>query len=296
MNKIHFDLSRRQTLFAGLALALAPKPSRAELLPAGTTVASAPLSYLDPARPLDANYAIVRPTLFDVKMAKIAIERCWNEYNKTKEAKYAEWAALYCFNYWRLAQLGEPRIQAARIGLKLSQQHKTDYPGLVAGHFWTATFLGLESISRGILDAAHLIPEYQRHLAEAEKIDSTYFYAAPIIAQAKLFVKAPKFPVSVGNLEKGLEYLEKARPYQEHIFALWYVFKAEADYLISGDKELTFANFEQMLKKVKPIDSATQYTLEMSIQDAKGLRQAVEAGTYNKYKWDPLLTPLKITT
>ncbi|RMF12723.1 MAG: hypothetical protein D6761_12265 [Candidatus Dadabacteria bacterium] len=283
--------SRRQLLVQTAAgIAAAANPLRAQAAP---SIATVPLDYLDPARPLDHVYEIMRPTLFDLGQAQIAIERSWKAYTRSGDAKYAEWASLYAFNYWRMVDLGDARIRAARIGTKLTQQFRADHPEHPGGHFWSATFLGLEAISRGILDATQLIPEYQKHLERAAAMDETYFYASPLIGLAKLYVKAPRFPVSVGNLDRGLEYLEKARPYQEKHFAIWYVFKAEADYLKTGDTAQAIRWLDAM-RSVRPVDSATQYALEMSIQDGVSLRKAISGGDYNKFKWDPLLTPLQV--
>ncbi len=284
---LDLTFKRRTALLAsGAAAAQAVLPSRAR-----SSVADLPVDSFDPMRPLDHLYEQIRPALFDQQFAQAVVERMWRQFKSTGDPRYAEWAMMYTYNLWRMVPLGQPRARTARIGLRMAGEFKNARPNSVVGPFWSAIYIGLDALSRGILETVQNLPEFQRLLDFAEEIDPNYIYGMVLTAQAKMLIKVPPFPISVGNIDKGMEYLERAKPLQEGVFALWYLFLAEARYLQEGP-ESWFATLDLMKADVKPVDGASAFVLETSLIDGAALRKAIETNTYNKYKWDPLLTPI----
>ena len=285
MFKIKSSIDRRRLLGCGgvtIAATLLPDSSRAAL----------PVQTYDPFAPVKPNYAKFHKQLFDRKGARHIVDRLWREYVSTGIDDYAIWAMMYWYNYWRLVPLGKERISAAKVGKKMAAQMLSKRKKSAWATFWQASFVGLEAISIGVLNAAQLLPEFKDKMEEVIGLDPDLYYGNAYLGLAKLYIKAPAFPVSLGNPEKGYRMLDKAGQYQEGKFALWYQFLAEAEMNRSG-KQAAYRILDRLEKEVQPPDIASQYILETARMDAASFRLAVEEGRYNKYKWDPLYEPLK---
>lgn len=277
-----------------LAATVAMFAARSGVAAASTSrIAQLPLEFFDPRRPVDKHYATTRTIMIVPAEAEALVARLWQVFLETSELKYGEWALMYTLNWWRAVDLGAPRVRTSRIGIRMAQAITQQFPSKSMGPFWTAVFVGAESISRGILDAIQNVPEFQRNLAIAEKEDPSYMYGSPILLQAKMFIKLPPFPVSIGDLDKGVDYLERARPHAERKMAFWDIFLAEAVYLKSG-RDACFQILDRIAEHVKPVDGATMFVYEMTLSDAASMRAAITNGTYNKYTWDPMLSPLNL--
>ena len=158
--------------------------------------------------------------------------------------------------------------------------------------FWRGAFIGIHTLSKGVLDAAKFLPEFERLMLRSFELDPELYYANAAVGLAKLYFKSPPFPMGLGNPDKGWTYIEHAEPHQRGTFALWYLFAAEG-HIVSGRPEEGL-NLLDELDTVKPPDIASRVILETTRIDAQSLRTAVTSGTYNKYRWDPMFTPLKI--
>ncbi len=283
----HVLLNRRQAVTSTAALAATT------VIPGHGLAgfAELPLPMLDPLRPLDSKYPLIRPGQFSEPAARNALERLWVAFQKTKRREYGEWAPFYCYNTWRLADLGKPRVEISRVGRKMAIEVLKHHPDSSWAAFWKGAFVGMETVSHGLLDAAHMVPGFRDQMVAIEAKDPTVYWGAPLIALAKIYIKAPAFPVSVGDIHKGMEYLDKLRPIQEKKFALWYLYLAEAELTLKG-KDAAFAVLDKMEAECKPVDTASKFVLETTLIDAAEFRRKVSDGSYNRYKWDPVLTPL----
>lgn len=277
------QLTRRKVLQIGAATLYSP---------AITANASQPLdlSKFDPFAPATSHYAYVAKYVWKLESARELVNQLWLSYVNQGVKKHADWCFLYWYNYWRLVSLGENRIKTARIGVKMVEK-VIAAEGVTAWNlFWKAAFLGLEAISKGVLDAAQSIAEFKKLMEESVRLDPTVYYANGYVGLAKLYSKAPPFPISVGDIDKGQLYLKLAEPHQRKKFALWYLFAADA-YVALNEIDRARDVLGQ-LGEVKPPDVVSQIIFETTKIDAASLMKEVDAGTYNKYKWDPMFTPL----
>ena len=285
------QLNRRQTIQQGAAASIAVTTLSTSL--ATPSLASSDINRYNPFQKVGTVYKSIRPDLFDLVRTRKLVNRLWTAFQETKNYDYGNWALLYWYNYWRLAPLGKPRIRTARIGIKMAQELIAIYPKRPFTYFWKASFYGMETISIGVLEAAQSLPKLKTIFEAIIRRSPDLYYGNAYIGLAKLYYKAPTFPVSIGDPRKARLYLEKARQYQEKRFALWYLFAAENE-IILGNTESGFALLDRMNSEIRPPDIASKIILETSLHDAKAMRQAVIDGQYNKYSWDPMLTPLKI--
>lgn len=277
-------LKRRKMLQGSLALALA--------LPEQLSASSQAfdLSKFDPFAPATTHYPYVAKFVWKLDTARELVNQLWLSYTNQGIRRHAEWCFLYWYNYWRLVSLGENRIKTARIGVKMVDKVMAVEGNTAWNLFWKAAFVGLEAISRGVLEAANSIAEFKKLMEESVRLDHTIYYANGYVGLAKLYTKAPPFPISVGDIDKGQLYLKLAEPYQRKKFALWYLFAADT-YVALNQIDKAREIIAQ-LDEVKPPDVVSQIIFETTKIDVASLIKEVEAGTYNKYKWDPMFTPL----
>lgn len=86
---------------------------------------------------------------------------------------------------------------------------KAEFPRAVAGPYWLALNLaGLADVNRW--QGRRLLPEIIANLEEAAALEPTYDQAGPWRTLGRIYYEAPGPPLSVGNLEKSLELLQKA--------------------------------------------------------------------------------------
>lgn len=264
--------------------------SPGEAFPEEKPLAALPLSWLDPFAPPDEHYEELRPLFQKPQDIEGIIQRLLRAYQEKGDTRYLIWSLSYTFLLWQSVPQGEERIRVSLLGGKIVEELTKRMPDSYIPAFWGAVFMGTLGLSRGVLNTLQLVPEFIKRLKRVEEAAPRYFYGSASLLLAKMYIKLPPFPLSLGNLPLGMEYLEKARPYQEKRYALWYVVKAEGEYLLYG-KEKAFATLAG-LAEVCPVDVTTRYTYEMAMYLSERFREAVESGTYDKYLWDPLLEPI----
>ena len=261
---------------------------------ARTSLESLPLPALDPFGPPGKYYDQLRALFREPADVERVIQRLWKEYKRTGEKKYAFWILNYTNLLWQGLEDPEKRRKVAMGAVKLARKLARDYPNDPEPAFWEPVFLGFYALSVGVLNALQYLPQYQARLKWLLKHRPDYFYGGAYLLLARLYMKAPPFPISIGDLDKAFEYLEKARPYQEKRYALWHIFKAEAEYLRYG-KERMLKTLQE-IDEVCPVDVTSRYTYEIAKYYAEELIKATETGEYDQYQWDPLLKPITILT
>ncbi len=249
------------------------------------------LDELDPRQQIAGNYHRLR-NRFQVPddVFQVALT-LWGRYKRDGIKRYGEWALIYLLFWWQTLPPGKPRIQAAQIGQKLSKIYENNHPHEVVGPYWLATFFGSEGISRGPLNSINMIPTLSAKLDRASEIDSSYYYGSVHMVRAKMYIKLPPFPMSTGDLDKGLAELEKARQYQQGRFAMWYLVLAEAEHQRAG--ETAARDALARLSEVCPDNLVTAFVYEVSMFMAEKLAKALDDGRYNKYTYDPLLESIE---
>ncbi len=288
MGMIGESLNRRKMVKSAAAI------GAASLAPgAGQALGELRLADLDPYRQSTSVYPLIRAGLFQLEPVKDLVSRIWRAFENGGDPALGDWALLYWFNYWRLVELGQERVRAARVGKKMARKVLVANGGSPLTKFWLASFAGLEVIALGVLNAAQMIPDIKAAFEDVNREQPDLYYANALVGLAKIYVKAPTFPVSVGDLEKGRLYLDLAETHQRGKFALWYLFRAEYE-IVTGNQAAAFAILDSMATEVKPADIASAIILDTTLIDARSLQREVEAGSYNKYNWDPMFTPLKL--
>ena len=278
-------MRRRTMIGAGLAGTLvAGWPDTAR-----PAVSRVDLDRFDPLGAKENYFSFLRPILFDIGKGKPYLDGLWQAWRKTGDPKYGEWALIGMFILWRVLPK-EQQVRFARAAQKMADLYAQEVPRSPAGYVWGAIAFGLEALAAGVLDSVHLAPAIQERLERAVEIQPDYMYGIAQQVAAKLYIKAPSFPVSVGNIKKGYRYLEIARPYAEKHFAPWYVILAEAEYISNG-RDAAAHILERMEAEVQPKNVAEAYSLDTMLSDGRRFLEAVDRGKYNKYFWDSFLLP-----
>lgn len=286
-NPIHCLLTRRSFLLGSVALL----PGSFILIPSSPLLLAEeePLDHLNPYGPI-ANYRYLR-RLWDPRVPGQVITKLWKRFEEDANPQYGEWALIFAYQWWRMTPLGNERIRVAHLSRLMSEKYRALHPDLPAGHLWHAVHTGMEALSIGILNALHFTPTYRRSLEEVTERFPDYFFGGAYTLLAKGYLKLPPFPLSIGDLNRAEEYLEKARPYQERRIAFWYLVYAELELLRKG-QEAARAMVKRMEQEITPKDAFSLYSLVTSLHDASKLLEVVEKNQYDRYQWDPVLFPI----
>ena len=263
----------------------------ATLLPAKPSYAVTDLAIdeLAPFAPGTAGDDRLLLAMVDTRHCQAIVEKLWFAYKRTGKFEYAEWAANYTYVWWRTYPFGDPgRIRSAMAGRRMSTLLRNEKPNHPAGKFWSSLFIGAESISRGLLNAVHLIPESEQMMLNVFREAPTYMFGLPGLMLAKLYTKAPPFPVSVGNLDRAGSFFEASEKLDTTLLPVYYLFKAEYLHLL-GQTDAALALLKSLDSPPANDMMGFRYAHETSRFDAARFRDAVHNGTYNKLTWDPLL-------
>lgn len=284
----HAFWTRRRALGAGTVALLSSSVVRPAS--AGPAV---DLDRFDPFSSVDNYFSFMRPILFDYSLGRPYLDALWELYSKQRRLADGERVLMGMFLLWRTIGDKQERIRFSRAAQKMADLIAQHHGSSPIAHVWGAIFFGLEVLAAGVLDSVHLAPQIQKRLELAIAADSTYLYGLAHLINAKMYIKAPPFPVSVGNYEKGYKHLEIARPLSEGKFAGWYIILAEGE-LLTKNREAAFAVLDRMAVEIKPRNAAEAYALDSIMADGNAFRAAVESGEYNKYFWDSFLLPARM--
>ena len=136
-----------------------------------------------------------------------------------------------------------------------------------------------------------MVPTFMKSLEAMVKIDPSYFYGSASMLRAKMYLKTPPFPLSVGDMDNALESLEIARRYQEKHYAFYYIIRAEAEHL-QGDTKKALQTLSTFHTQIDVRNNAEQFTLDMAQADGAKFAKALQDGSYDKYRFDPFMQPL----
>lgn len=293
--------SRREALAAvGYYLALSSLPALPTIAHGESSddalrelVYSLPIKDFDYYGPIET-YARLRRLYYNARANGLCFERLSKHYLASNEAWAAETCLAVGYGWWRAESSQAARLKVARLGQKFAGKIIGDFPDSPVGYCWQAVFVGVEALTLGILDALHLIPNYQKALARVNAINPAYFYGFSTLLLAKILLKTPPKPLSIGNLEDAQQLLEQGRPMQQGKLAIWYLFYAELLYQTQG-LDAALAKLNEMRDQVKPENVATAVILDQTLFDAAYFERVLRENRYNKYTWDPIMIPAKPT-
>lgn len=284
------SFSRRQLLGSAVAsgaVLTLPRWGRSAELTAETVE----LDRIHPMVPNSEPWARTAYSLANTQAAATRIvARAAAEYRRTKNLKYMEQALMFGFIHFRFASKGGAQIKVAQQYRKFAELAIDQHPNQACGYVWGSMFIGLEMLSRGILNSLNMLPLLDEKLKVGESKYADYYHGMAPLMRGKVLIKAPPFPVSVGDFKRGMAILDKAGKHMMGSFAQYHPIYAEAKLLTSGPDEAL--KVLDQLDDVVPPDLGTNYLLQMARHDAKLLRQAIKAGKYDRYTFDVLTYPI----
>jgi tetratricopeptide (TPR) repeat protein len=118
--------------------------------------------------------------------------------------------AANCYVY--LAETGIDRVSRlsdARAGRELAENWVRRYPSSGLGHYLLAYLIGLEA-ENDPLRGLELVPVIEREAGLAGDLSPSIDNGGPDRMLGELYLKAPPFPVSIGDVEKAVAHYRRA--------------------------------------------------------------------------------------
>jgi hypothetical protein len=101
------------------------------------------------------------------------------------------------------------RDQFAYHGVDYAKAAIALEPKRVEGHYYLGINTGLSASTRG-LTAYPMVPRVRDEALAAAKADEKFDHAGPLRLLGGVYAKAPGWPASIGDPDKGVQYMEKA--------------------------------------------------------------------------------------
>ena len=118
---------------------------------------------------------------------------------------------------WRLAKvqlrigdeaLEEEKLDIYRKGEEYAERAIELDPQSPDAHYWYASLLGRIGQTRGVLQSLFMVSPMQEALEQVLEIDPQYAGAYYVLSM--LYMEAPGWPLSIGDLDQSLEYALKS--------------------------------------------------------------------------------------
>jgi tetratricopeptide (TPR) repeat protein len=124
-----------------------------------------------------------------------------------KAARATAWLADELYNDKnKRAHFSGRGIEYAKSAIELS-------PKSVEGHYYSGINLGLQTTTRTI-GAKFMVPSVRDAWKKAMQLDGAYDHGGPARALGTLYAKAPPWPASIGDPDKGVDLLQQAMKQQ----------------------------------------------------------------------------------
>ncbi|MFH1130297.1 MAG: hypothetical protein V1754_03120, partial [Pseudomonadota bacterium] len=148
------------------------------------------------------------------------------------------------------------RLKYARHGLAYAQYARKLNPRRVEPYYYEA--LNLAKMAE-VKSRLKMVPTMIAAARKAAEIDEGYANAGPLVFQGKVYLTAPPWPMSVGNVEKAVELLDRAVKIAP--IPLNRVFLGEAYYQDEQYNEAK-VQIEKALREAGPFDLAPHWRSE----------------------------------
>lgn len=103
----------------------------------------------------------------------------------------------------------EDRQPSVETGLKVASELSARFPDHVESSYYTAIFLGRQAQNQGLSALATVKKVEKLALAAVDK-DPTFDAAGPLRFLAMLYLNAPAWPVSIGDIDRAREFAVEA--------------------------------------------------------------------------------------
>ncbi len=119
--------------------------------------------------------------------------------------------ARVCFLLSEIERNTTENLAILAKGADAASRSIRERPDHVEGHYWRAVLVGRQAESSGLgFSAMKLAKEVEELALEAARIDSLYENGGPLRLLAMLYAKAPPWPTSIGDIDKALDYADRA--------------------------------------------------------------------------------------
>jgi tetratricopeptide (TPR) repeat protein len=158
--------------------------------------------------PTKASQAREEPDLVVSAPCTRAEAEAWETQTATGDGSVLKAASCYVY----LAETGADkasRLSDARAGRKLAESWVRRYRSSGLGHYLVAYLTGLEA-ENDPLRGIELVPVIEREARLAAELSPEVDHGGPDRMLGELYLKAPPFPVSVGDVEKAVACYQRA--------------------------------------------------------------------------------------
>ena len=182
-----------------------------------------------------------------------------------------------CFDWAEFARRNEDRKEIAEQGISAGRRAVELGPDSAEAHYFLALNLGQLAKTKQMA-ALGLVGEMERELKRAIELDSDFERGAPDRSLGLLYLRAPGWPLSIGNKRKGLVHLERAvqisPDYPENRLCVLEAVLKDND---QDRKRLQIKAYQEMLPRARAVYSGPEWETDWVDWDARWreiLRQA----------------------
>ncbi len=176
----------------------------------GATISSEKLPEKVPELIKYADEIYARPTVTsaDMENALLALDKAVKEDPKCFEA---QWKAARA-TVWLADDLYDDKTKRAHFsgrGIEYAKAAIELEPKRVEGHYYSGMDIGLSATTRTI-GAKFMVPSVRDAEKKALQIEACYDHGGPPRVLGSLYAEAPPWPASIGDPDKGVEFLQQA--------------------------------------------------------------------------------------
>lgn len=218
----------------------------------------------------------------------LALMRKYKEYCDRHPTHYyaRELYAQISFANWRLENKdNRKRILYGKLVLDNAKKMVALDPNHAAGYHWLGAAYGMIGLTRGVLNSLQLVPELKKNFERSIELDPNYLGGSALVQMARVYTMLPGFPVSIGDKEKAIKNLVKAKEIAPG-FSLTYLYLADLYWHFGRTKE-ALAELDEIGKR--KATSEVEYFLNTVNQEkGKELRKLITSGAPRDPLYDVL--------
>lgn len=213
---------------------------------------------------------------------KAKVTRLLAEYVKIAQAEPQNYAvrlraSQLCYYAWRLESASNKRrIDIGKLSLRLAKEAIAINPGAPGGYLWAGSSVALIGLPRGILNSLQLVPDGKAYFEKSIAVDPSYLKGTGYALMGHAYAVVPGFPLSVGDKNKALEYLAKARK-MDPSSTLTLLFVGDLFWSLGRNKEALEALEE--IASHKPTNELEYFLDETNKRKAREMIEQIKAGT-----------------
>lgn len=191
-----------------------------------------------------------------------------------------------CFAAWRLEHKdNRRRVEIAKTLLRNAQVMVQLDPKRAEGYHWVGAAIAMIGLTRGVLNSLQLVPEARKNFEKSSEIDPNYMSGSALVQMARIYTMLPSFPISIGDREKALKNLIRAKEISGS-FTLTNLYLADLLWSLGKNKE-ALAELE-LIGKLKPKSEPEFFLNFVNKNKAAELRRLITSGAKRDPFYDVL--------